>query len=121
MSRKDYEHLPHSGPDGTWEDSVHVTLRKELVEEIGVTVGHLEYVGNCTFIRPDGVAVLGLRFMAPFVKGPVTLNTKEVVECVWVGAEELSKYDFLGNVPLVIQRVDRILAQRELRKATGLF
>jgi len=112
LSSRHYEHLQHSGPDGTWENVLQMCLREELKEELGVAVDNVEPVGNCAFKRSDGVRVVGFRYMGRFVPGPVVLNFKEVVDYRWITVDEIPRYDFLGNVPDVIQRVDEILARR---------
>jgi 8-oxo-dGTP pyrophosphatase MutT (NUDIX family) len=118
LSRTDYEHLPLSLPDG-WSNPLEIALRREIVQEMGVEVGPLSILGTFSHIRkdsqrPEGVAVLGVRYFAPYKKGKVVLKLDEFVEHKWVRIEDLPQYDFMGGIVDAIHCVDRILSYKDL-------
>ena len=119
ISRNDYEHLPFSLSDG-WHDPIDPGLRREITQEVGIEVGSFRYMGNFSHIRPDGIAVLGLRFAAPYKSGEVTLSLREFAESAWVSVCELPKYDFMGGIVEAIQQVDGLLMRENVRGRAAL-
>jgi len=110
----------HAAPDGTWENPLgHATVR-EVEEEVGVRVDHLEFLSSFRFAQ-DGASVIGMRFMGRYDSGEARPNCDAVVECRWIKAQEVAEYDFLGTIANAILHADRILSKRSLAKACGLL
>ncbi|KKW24132.1 MAG: hypothetical protein UY70_C0012G0005 [Candidatus Kaiserbacteria bacterium GW2011_GWB1_52_6] len=118
FSREDYEYLPLTLPDG-WKDPLYTALRREIREEAGIEVGPFEYVDHFSHIRPDDIAVLGLRFMAPYVSGQVVLNRDELIDHRWVFVEELKNYDLMGGFAEAILVANRRLVYKVLGGAAS--
>lgn len=92
-----------------WENVYEDAGRDEVFEEAGVEVGNLTYLSSFMFFRAhDNVPVIGVRFYAPYASGEVVLD-KHHVDSAWVCLEDLEQYDFLGNIPDEIRRVDKLL------------
>jgi 8-oxo-dGTP diphosphatase len=77
--------------EGFSRDLLERTLKRELYEEVGVTIkDHVKYVRNTTFMLEDGREVLDLVFLCeiesgePFVKSP-----DEVEPVLWLTPEEI--------------------------------
>jgi 8-oxo-dGTP pyrophosphatase MutT (NUDIX family) len=118
ISQQDYANLPKSLPDG-WNDPIGIGLRREILQEMGIQVGPLTYLGNFSHIRPDGVAVIGLRFAAPYGSGDVVLKLDEFIEHKWVRAGELSQYDLMGGIAEAVHKMDRLLKYKLLERAAS--
>lgn len=93
---------------GVWYNALEKTLRRELLEEVGLEVGKIEYLLDMTFIRPDGIPVVTLSFYAPWKANEVKLND-ESIDHAWVTLKEAEKYDLIGGILEEIEMVDRIL------------
>lgn len=104
MERDEYMLTPKTSPDG-WENPLLESLRREVREESGVVVGECTYLNHFTFIRPDDIPVFGVRFMAPYVSGEVTLDPDDSTEFAWISLDDISSYEFLGDVPNQLRSV----------------
>lgn len=108
MDRDDYLSLPKTSPDG-WENPIEISVRREVMQEGNVEVGEITYLNNFTFIRGDDIAVFGLRFYAPYVSGEARFDPEDATEVKWITAAETPNYEFLGNIPAEIDRVEALL------------
>jgi 8-oxo-dGTP diphosphatase len=77
--------------EGFSKDLLERTLKRELYEEVGVTIkDHVKYVRNTSFVLEDGREVLDLVFLCeiesgePFVKSP-----DEVEALLWLAPDEI--------------------------------
>jgi 8-oxo-dGTP pyrophosphatase MutT (NUDIX family) len=93
---------------GVWYNALEKTLRRELLEEVGLEVGKIDYLLDMTFIRPDNVPVITLSFHAPWKSGDVKLN-EESIDHAWASYEETKKFDLIGGILEEIEMVDKIL------------
>lgn len=79
--------LPHDA------DTLHIleeTLRREFVEEVGVTVGELTYVHSKLFVSTDGAANICMVFLCEHVSGePYAADPDEVAEVHWMSVDEI--------------------------------
>lgn len=96
---------------GVWYNALEKTLRRELIEEVGLEVGKIDYLLDMTFIRPDKIPVVTLSFYAPLASGNVTLN-HESIDHAWIGADEARKYDLIDGIAEEIEMVDKIINKK---------
>ncbi len=107
---EDYTTLPRTRIDG-WENVLDVVLRREVMEETGLEVGEVRYMGNSFFIRlMDDIPVCVLRFAAPHVFGEVVIS-EDATEYAWVTAEDIDSYNPIGSIATDIKKLDALLAQ----------
>ena len=114
MTIDDYQNEPPTTKDGSWYYSLENTLRREILEEVGLEVGEIKYLLDLTFIRPDKIPVLTLSFYAPWLSGEVTLSA-ENTDHAWVTAGEARDYDLIAGIPEELQMVERIFAGQDPR------
>lgn len=105
MERSDYERIEKTSPDG-WEKPLETVVRREVRDESNVEVGTLTYINDFTFVRPDDIPVLGIRFAAPYVSGEPRVDPDDASELKWITVREVSNYEFLGNIVAEIQALD---------------
>lgn len=96
---------------GVWYNALEKTLRREILEEVGLEIGKIDYLLDMTFIRPDNVPVVTLSFYAPWKSGEVKLN-EESIDHAWIKAEEIPKYELISGIDDEIKMVDKILYGR---------
>lgn len=95
-----------------WYGALENTLRREIREEVNLEIGKPEYLLDYTFIRPDGIPVLGITYFAPYISGEVRLD-EDATEFAWIRAEEGDNYDFIEGIEGELAKVDEILNRRK--------
>ncbi|MFH1451649.1 MAG: NUDIX domain-containing protein [archaeon] len=90
-----------------WFDIFEKTLRREILEEIGITIKNLGYVSNLAFIRPNGFSTIIVSLHADHDAGEVCLAQDELTEHSWVTLDEAKNYDLIENIFEQIEKVDR--------------
>lgn len=103
-AKDDHEPGKWTTPGGTMEadgevyDAVGSTLRREILEEIGITIyDEVILIANNTFIKSNGSKVLALVFLCRHKSGkPRPLD--ETDDVARVDLESVNKYDFPPNV-----------------------
>lgn len=118
INRDDYETIPQTLPDG-WADPHEIGLRREIREEMGIEVGAITFLGSFSHIRPDNIAVLGLRFAAPYKSGVIRLQQDEIVDARWINLGDLLVYEdkMLGGLSDSIRLVHKMLQSGKLEAA----
>lgn len=94
-----------SGPDALQQ-----TVRRELDEEVGVSVNRLAYVTSGYFRDDSGKPVINVVFLAQWQAGePSVREPEELAEVVWVSAESI--FDG-GGLPSYTESYLRTAEQR---------
>lgn len=80
-------------------DSVENLLRREVKEEAGVDIGDtFHFINSNTFIRPDGIPVVLLKFAVEALSTEVSLEEGAFDDFIWVTEEEAQKLDCLEGI-----------------------
>jgi 8-oxo-dGTP diphosphatase len=111
LTTDDYTNLPPSSSALQWYGVLDRSLRREIREETGLEIGEPELFENYTFIRPDGIPVLGLTYFAPYLAGEVKLD-QDATEFAWIKVEDVDKYDFIDGITSEIRKANQILKSR---------
>ncbi|MFB6198977.1 MAG: NUDIX hydrolase [Halobacteriaceae archaeon] len=92
------------------DDPIEATAARELAEEVGVTVGHVEYVLSRTFESDDGTQCINIITLCEYESGePYPRATDEVAAVHWMEADEILERD----IPAYFRRyVEQIEAYR---------
>src|SRR3989344_464742 len=72
--------------------------------------GRLVYINNVTFIRPDGIPVVLVKFAAKYKQGKVLLEKGAFTDFTWVNAEEVKQYDCIQGVKEEVSETTRIFS-----------
>lgn len=94
-----------------WYHALEKTLRREIKEEVNLEIGEPEFLIDYTFIRPDGVPVLGLTYLVSYISGEVDLD-EDSTEFVWAAIDKLDNYDLIDGIADEIRKADKILKNR---------
>ncbi len=103
----DYINTQKSNSD-CWYFALEKSLRREVIEEVGVEIGRIKYLLDLALIRPDGIPVITLSFYCDWQSGEVKLN-EENVGFRWVTFEEAKNYELCPGLLGEIEMVDKIL------------
>ena len=76
---------------GPTEQVLEATLRREVQEEVGITIhDDMEYVHSTFFVSDDGEPVIDVVFLCRYHSGmPVIVDRGEVADLRWMSAEEI--------------------------------
>ncbi|MBX4212019.1 NUDIX domain-containing protein [Candidatus Pacearchaeota archaeon] len=96
LETKDYSSLPKDTSDH-WYNVLENVLRREMKEEVGISIDKIGYVCSMVYIRPDGIPCLIVSLYAHPDSHHVTL-CKDLTEYAWVTLEEAKKYDFMEGM-----------------------
>lgn len=88
-------------------ESIEQTVRREVKEEVGVTVGHLEYLGSQPWPFPNS---LMLGFHAEFESGSIVCQEDEIADAQWFPVDNLPEIP--GAVAISRWLIDAYLASR---------
>ena len=82
--------------EGFSKDLLERTLKRELFEEVGITIKEeVTYVRNTSFVLPDGREVLDLVFYCEIASGePFAKSPDEVAAVYWMTEEEIIAHPY---------------------------
>ncbi len=106
----DYINTPKNSA-GLWYNAVTNSLKREVMEEVNLKVGKLDFLCDITFIRSDGIPVIILSYYGPYESGEVELD-EDNIEYAWVTAKEAKEYDLIDGILGEIEEVEVILNKK---------
>lgn len=93
-----------------FENSIEDLLRREVQEEAGIEIEpRLAYINSVSFIRPDEIPVVLVKFAAKYKTGDVILEQGAFTDHAWVDAQEIRTYNCIEGI------------QDEVAKTIALF
>ena len=93
-----------------YENSVEELLKREVLEEAGINIKDgLKYLNSVSFIRPDGIPVVLVKFAAKYSSGEVKLEENSFTDYAWVNAKNIEKYECILGI------------KEEVKKTINLF
>ena len=102
-----------NGESPQWYNAVEKTLRREVLEEVGVEIESIEYLLDVAFIRPDGTPCLVLSFYCRYKSGEIVLD-EDATEFAWITAAEVGKYELIQGIDHEIQLVEERLQKGDV-------
>lgn len=81
-----------------WYNVLERTLKREVQEEVGIEIGHVEYLTSLATIHSDGSPSLVISCIADYVSGEVTLQPEELDQYAWLSLEEAKGYDLIDGI-----------------------
>ncbi len=108
LSTDDYINTPINHGNNAWVNAIETALRREVMEEVNVEIGEPKQMSTLTFIRPDGIPVLVIRYYAPYISGEIKLD-KDAVEYKWISFEEAKDLDLIEGIAQELEIVNNIL------------
>lgn len=97
METNDYLQMPKD-TEHYWYNVLERTLRREVKEEAGIEIEHIEYVTSLATVHADGSPSLVISCMAEYVSGDIRLQKEECDEYAWVTLEEAKNYALIDGI-----------------------
>ncbi len=94
---QDYASLPRETKH-YWYNVLEQTLRREVKEEVGITIANIEYVTSLATVHSDGNPSLVISCMADYEGGEIQLQPEESDAYVWVTLREAKDYDLIDGI-----------------------
>ena len=105
----DYTRLPKN-TEHYWYNVLEKTLKREVKEEVGIEIDHIEYVTSLARVHENGAPSLIISTLADYVSGEVSLQKSEADQFAWVSLEEAKEYDLIEGI------YDELVMAEELRR-----
>ncbi len=89
----------------TSDNVLECALRRELMEEVGVTVGNtLKYVESKSFVTQNGTTVIDIVFLGEYASGePTVIDPDEVESVQWMTLKEIETHP--KTPPWILQSI----------------
>ena len=101
----DYINTPKT-TESIWYSALEKNLRREVKEECDLEIDDIRYLLDLVFIRPDGIPVVTISFLAEYKSGEVKLN-EESVDYAWVSLQEAKNYDLIEGILGELELADK--------------
>jgi 8-oxo-dGTP diphosphatase len=96
-----------------WYNVLERVLKREVKEEVGISINNIEYVTSLATVHPDGNPSLVVSCMADYSSGRVKLQKIETDDYAWVTLKEAKKYDLLDGIYEELVMVENIRRGRK--------
>ena len=101
----EWEDMPVEKPDHIngevldYNDMIEKLLIREIKEEAGIEIfPELKYVNSKTFIRPDEVPAVLVKFSGKYKAGDVVLEKEAFTDFAWVNGKEVQGYECIDGI-----------------------
>jgi len=84
------------------------TLKREVMEEVGVEIGNIQFVTSTAFFSDDGQSVVNIVFVCEWQSGePRVVNPEEVASVHWMTVTEIRNHP--KTPPWILEYVELII------------
>lgn len=97
LEAEDYLSLPKD-TENYWYNVLERVLRREVKEEVGISIRNIEYVTSLATVHDDGAQSLVISCLADYDSGEISLQEGEADKFEWVSIEEAKEYDLIDGI-----------------------
>ncbi len=95
-----------------WYNIFEDLLKREVMEESGLSVKNIRYLTSLSYIRSDNIPTIIVSLFADHDFGEVRL-CNALTDHAWVTLEEAKKYELIEGIYEEIEMLDRVLKGEE--------
>ncbi len=103
----DYESRPKD-TGHHWYNVFEAALRREIEEEVGLSVSNIRYLTSMAFFRSDGIPTIIVSLYADHASGEVSL-CPALTEYRWVTLKEAKDYNLIEGIYEELVMLDKVL------------
>ena len=93
-----------------WYNIFEATLRREVLEEVGLKIKNIRYLTSLAYIRDDGIPTIIVSLFADHAGGEVKL-CPALSEFAWVTPEEAKNYGLIEGIYEELEMLDSFLKE----------
>lgn len=97
LETDDYMRLPKD-TEHYWYNVLEQVLRREVKEEVGLSIRDIAYVASLATVHSDGSPSLVISCMAEWESGEVVLQEEETDQFAWVSLPEAKAYKLIDGI-----------------------
>ena len=106
LETEDYVNLPKD-TENYWYNVLEQVLKREVKEEVGLSIKNIEYVTSLATIHDDGAPSLVISCLVEYEEGEIVLQENETDKYEWVTVEEAKNYDLIDGIYDEIAMADK--------------
>ena len=97
-----------------WYNIFEDLLKREVMEEVGLTMKNIRYLTSLSYIRSDNIPTIIVSLFADYHEGEVKL-CPALTEYAWVTLKEAKNYELIEGIYEELEMLDKILKGKEVR------
>ena len=97
LETDDYLALPRDTAE-YWYNVLERTLKREVKEEVGLEIDHVEYLTSLATIHAGGSPSLVISCTADWQSGETVLQKEELDSAAWVSVAQAREYDLIDGI-----------------------
>lgn len=98
-----------------WYNVFEHLIKREVMEETGLTVKNIKYLTSLSFIRPDNVPTVVVSFFADYDSGEVNLS-EDLIDYAWVDLKEAKDFELIGGIYEELEMLDNFLKNNIIKE-----
>lgn len=109
IENEDWKNIPSKFDFPLWYDVATRALKREVKEEVNLTVEHFKYLTDCIFIhKTSNLPEIVLSFYAIVFSGDVKLSS-ELSDFKWVTVKEAEQYNLLVDILAELRMTEHLV------------
>jgi 8-oxo-dGTP pyrophosphatase MutT (NUDIX family) len=97
LETTDYINLPKD-TEHYWYNVLEQVLKREVNEEVGISIKNITYVTSLATVHADGAPSLVISCLAEYDGGEISLDSEETDSFEWVTLEQAKQYDLIDGI-----------------------
>jgi 8-oxo-dGTP pyrophosphatase MutT (NUDIX family) len=91
-----------------WYNVLEDVLRREIMEEVGISIKNIRYLTSLTYIRSDNIPTLIISLFADHNEGDIVLGDP-MDDHAWISFDEAKGYDLIEGIYEELEMLDKLL------------
>ncbi|MFH0929356.1 MAG: NUDIX domain-containing protein [Candidatus Aenigmatarchaeota archaeon] len=98
-----------------WYNIFEKTLKREVLEEVGLEIKNIRYLTSMVFVREDGIPTVIVSLFADYCGEEIKL-CPDLTEYAWVTLEEAKSYELIEGIYEELEMLDKYIRGKKLEE-----